>query len=99
MLRAVGTVIIHLRMDELRTRVNLGVVSVIVVLALLVPTYFSRFIKSIHPVERKFVLYQYPSVPKLVVHEGWSAAEDVELDSHRKVEEELALSVTRIRCQ
>lgn len=44
---------LHLHMGESYTRVSLGVLKKLVLLALLMMTYIDRFINSIHPVKRK----------------------------------------------
>lgn len=85
---------LHLRMGESRTRANFGIASELVVPILLGTTYIDRFIRSIHPAERKIVPYHYPPVPKLIVYKARSEPEIEKLDSHQNVESDLALLVT-----
>lgn len=58
-----GTVTVHLHMGESHRHVNLRVVNELDFTVLLEAMFIDRFIKSIHPVERKIITHQSPPVP------------------------------------
>lgn len=70
-----GILTLRPRMGEPGTRVAFGVLAKLAIPALLGTTLIDRFVKSIHPVERKTVLHHSPPVHCLLVYKAKNKAE------------------------
>lgn len=92
-----GTTIPHRHIRDALNSVSFVFVRKLVVPFLLQTTYFDRFNRSIHLVERKIFLYHYTPVPILMLYEAWSRAKRNKPYSRQDVSDHLALLETPTR--
>lgn len=91
-----GTVTLHLCIGESHTWVLFCVLDKPVVPVLLRTTFMEKFMKYIHPVERKIMLHLSPPVPNLMVDEANSGPKKSRLDSRQLIDQDPAVLVTPI---
>lgn len=91
-----GAITLHHHMSESRTRLTSRVVDRLAVLVLLGSNFVDKYLKYVHPAERKIVPHPSPPGPNLMIHEAISGAEKNTSDIRQFIEEEPALLVTPI---
>lgn len=89
MMKLCGTSNIHLSIGKLRTCLKFRVLDELFILVKVRSMLIDRFIKSIHPTDRKIVPQSSPPIPSLTRQEPRSGAENNTPHAYKKNEKKM----------